>query len=138
MPDQLTCDLMLNSIKHHDAARLILDGFPRTVPQAEELDRHLSLDIVFHLDVPGEQESRRAVALCEMTRHDMARTHATMSACEYSSTHIARYLRPFTLSLSLPHCLFSAYRRGDRCANGSPPYSSWKWTYLPPHVQPPN
>ena len=39
VPDELTCDLVVDRIKQDDCAKgYILDGFPRTIPQAECLD----------------------------------------------------------------------------------------------------
>ena len=36
VPDELTCDLVMDRIKQDDCKNgFILDGFPRTIPQAE-------------------------------------------------------------------------------------------------------
>ena len=42
VPDELTCDLVVDRIKQDDCKDgYILDGFPRTIPQAECLDKAL-------------------------------------------------------------------------------------------------
>jgi adenylate kinase len=42
VPDSLVCDLLFDRIDQEDCKNgYILDGFPRTVLQAEELDKHL-------------------------------------------------------------------------------------------------
>ena len=43
VPDELTCDLVMDRIGQEDCANgFVLDGFPRTIPQAESLDAALS------------------------------------------------------------------------------------------------
>lgn len=60
VPDQLVCDLVVERLAQPDCARgFMLDGFPRTVPQAEALGRTLekagiTLDLVLVLEVPDE------------------------------------------------------------------------------------
>jgi adenylate kinase len=60
VPDQLVCDLVVERLKHDDCRNgFMLDGFPRTVPQAETLQRTLAtagiaLDLVLVLLVPDE------------------------------------------------------------------------------------
>src|SRR5581483_3304526 len=42
VPDELVCDMVADRLEDADCCRgFILDGFPRTVPQAEWLDAHL-------------------------------------------------------------------------------------------------
>ena len=42
VPDELTCDLVVDRIGQDDCANgFVLDGFPRTIPQAECLDEAL-------------------------------------------------------------------------------------------------
>ncbi len=42
VPDELVCDMVADRLEQADCVRgFILDGFPRTVPQAEWLDKHL-------------------------------------------------------------------------------------------------
>ena len=43
VPDELTCDLVMDRIKQDDCENgFVLDGFPRTIPQAEALDAALT------------------------------------------------------------------------------------------------
>ena len=70
VPDNLMIDLIRDRLAQHDTeAGFILDGFPRTMPQAEALDTMLSeidrpLTVVFELQVPDavaiERLSKRA------------------------------------------------------------------------------
>ncbi|MBC5715314.1 adenylate kinase [Roseburia sp. BX1005] len=65
VPDELTCDLVVDRIKQDDCKKgFILDGFPRTIPQAEALDAALSkmgekMDYAIDVDVPDENIVRR-------------------------------------------------------------------------------
>lgn len=65
VPDELTCDLIVDRIKQDDCKNgFILDGFPRTIPQAEALDAALSkmgekMDYAIDVDVPDENIVRR-------------------------------------------------------------------------------
>ncbi|MBT8212998.1 MAG: adenylate kinase [Acidimicrobiia bacterium] len=59
VPDELTIAMLEERITHDDAAGgYILDGFPRTLTQAQALDEHLGangLDAVVVLDVAEEE-----------------------------------------------------------------------------------
>ncbi len=67
VPDQVTIGLVRERIAQPDCTTgFLLDGFPRTVPQAQALDTALSadgvaLDAVLMLDVPDELIVRRIV-----------------------------------------------------------------------------
>lgn len=67
VPDQLVCDLVVDRLKAPDCQHgFMLDGFPRTVPQAEALDRTLqhngiALDLVLVLEVPDDLIVERIV-----------------------------------------------------------------------------
>lgn len=60
VPDELMIDLIRERLGHDDArAGFVLDGFPRTMRQAEALDEMLreigrELDVVFELQLPDE------------------------------------------------------------------------------------
>ena len=72
VPDDLMIELIRDRLAHDDTeAGFILDGFPRTMPQAEALDTMLAeidrpLTVVFELQVPDrvaiERLSKRAEA----------------------------------------------------------------------------
>ena len=80
VPDELTCDLVVDRIQQEDAREgYVLDGFPRTIPQAEVLDKALSeindkIDYAINVDVPDENiinrmGGRRACLSCGATYH---------------------------------------------------------------------
>ncbi len=80
VPDELTCDLVVDRISKEDCANgYILDGFPRTIPQAEALEAALakmgtSIDYAIDVDVPDENivkrmGGRRACVGCGATYH---------------------------------------------------------------------
>ena len=60
VPDELTCDLVVDRIKQADCKNgYVLDGFPRTIPQAEDLKKllaklNIKLDRDINLDVPKD------------------------------------------------------------------------------------
>ena len=55
VPDDLMIDLIRERLEAPDTEPgFILDGFPRTMPQAEALDTMLSESVVFELQVPDE------------------------------------------------------------------------------------
>ena len=75
VPDELTCELVADRIVQDDCAvGLILDGFPRSVPQAEEFARLMeargeSLDVAINIDVTDEEivarlSARRTCGKC--------------------------------------------------------------------------
>ena len=80
VPDELTCDLVVDRIHQDDCANgFVLDGFPRTIPQAEALDAALSkdnetMDYAIDIEVPDENivkrmGGRRACVNCGATYH---------------------------------------------------------------------
>ncbi len=58
VPDELVVDLVVDRIKEKDCFKgFILDGFPRTIPQAEALDYALNnqnekIDYAININVP--------------------------------------------------------------------------------------
>ncbi len=55
VPDNIITQLLRNRINQPDCADgFILDGFPRTIPQADALDRITHLDVVINLEVPDQ------------------------------------------------------------------------------------
>ena len=80
VPDELTCDLVVDRIGQDDCKNgFVLDGFPRTIPQAEALTNALNelgekMDFAIDVDVPDENivkrmSGRRACLECGATYH---------------------------------------------------------------------
>ena len=60
VPDELTVDLVKERLAQGDAAKgFILDGFPRTIPQAEALGKFQSLDAVVNFAIDDEMVVQR-------------------------------------------------------------------------------
>ena len=65
VPDELTCDLVVDRIQQDDAREgYVLDGFPRTIPQAECLTEALNklgskIDYAIDVDVPDDNIVKR-------------------------------------------------------------------------------
>jgi adenylate kinase len=61
VPDQLVIELVKERIQHADCAKgFIMDGFPRTLPQAEALrSAGIDLDFVIEIEVADEEILRR-------------------------------------------------------------------------------
>ena len=80
VPDELTVKILLDRVAKDDCKNgYVLDGFPRTIPQAEVLDKALSelgdaVDYAIAVDVPDENiinrmGGRRACVTCGATYH---------------------------------------------------------------------
>ena len=80
VPDELVCDLVVDRIQQSDCEKgYILDGFPRTIPQAEALTNALNaigqkMDYAINIEVPDENiiqrmSGRRACVGCGATYH---------------------------------------------------------------------
>jgi len=55
VPDNIIIEILKNRLEKEDCAHgFILDGFPRTIPQAEALNEIAKLDIVINIVVPDE------------------------------------------------------------------------------------
>ena len=55
VPDNVICQLLQKRISQPDCMRgFILDGFPRTIPQAQELEKISTADLVINLRVPDK------------------------------------------------------------------------------------
>ena len=80
VPDDLVVDLVVDRVGQDDCERgYVLDGFPRTIPQAEALTKALAdmgqkVDYAIDVDVPDENivrrmSGRRACVGCGATYH---------------------------------------------------------------------
>ena len=76
VPDDVVIDIVKERLAKADCQNgYILDGFPRTVPQAEALDRMgIAIDVVVSLEVPNEEiaermSGRRVCNRCSASYH---------------------------------------------------------------------
>lgn len=80
VPDELVIELIMDRFAQDDCVNgYVLDGFPRTIPQAEELDKALksvndNLDYAIDVKVPDDNiinrmSGRRACVNCGATYH---------------------------------------------------------------------
>ena len=80
VPDELTVKILLDRVAQEDCKNgYVLDGFPRTIPQAEVLDKALTelgdkIDFAIDVDVPDaniirRMSGRRACLACGATYH---------------------------------------------------------------------
>lgn len=80
VPDELTVKILLDRVANDDCKNgYVLDGFPRTIPQAEVLDKALTelgdqIDYAVNVEVPDEKiikrmGGRRACLSCGATYH---------------------------------------------------------------------
>ena len=80
VPDELTVKILLDRVAKDDCKNgYVLDGFPRTIPQAKVLDEALTklgekIDFAIDVDVPDENivrrmGGRRACVTCGATYH---------------------------------------------------------------------
>jgi len=80
VPDELVVDLVVDRFKNSDCINgYVLDGFPRTIPQAEALETALNaigetVDFAINVEVPDENivnrmSGRRACVGCGATYH---------------------------------------------------------------------
>ncbi len=80
VPDELTVRILLDRVSKEDCSNgYVLDGFPRTIPQAEVLDNEVAklgdkIDFAIDVEVPDENiikrmGGRRACLKCGATYH---------------------------------------------------------------------
>lgn len=93
VPDELTVDLVIDRLAQDDCKNgYILDGFPRTIPQAEALAAALAklgekMDYAIDVDVPDENivsrmSGRRACTGCGATYHIVYNPSKKGECCE--------------------------------------------------------
>lgn len=99
VPDELTCDLVMDRIQQDDCKNgFVLDGFPRTIPQAEALDAALAkigehMDYAIDVDVPDESivsrmSGRRACLDCGATYHIVSLPPKTEGKCDHCGSDL--------------------------------------------------
>ncbi len=93
VPDELTVRILLDRVAKDDCKNgYVLDGFPRTIPQAEVLDSELTklndrIDYAINVDVPDENivnrmSGRRACVSCGATYHIVHIPPKTQGICD--------------------------------------------------------
>jgi len=93
VPDELVVDLVVDRIQQEDCKNgFILDGFPRTIPQAESLDAALAkinekMDYALNIEIPDENiikrmSGRRACVSCGATYHIVNIPPRTEGICD--------------------------------------------------------
>ena len=93
VPDELVVDLVVDRVQQDDCKiGYVLDGFPRTIPQAEALDKALAefgdkIDYAIDVNVPDENivkrmGGRRACVGCGATYHLVYAPTKTEGICD--------------------------------------------------------
>ncbi|WP_320967853.1 adenylate kinase [Hungatella hathewayi] len=93
VPDELTIGMLMDRIQKDDCKNgYVLDGFPRTIPQAESLtnalnDRNQKIDYAVNVDVPDENivnrmSGRRACLSCGATYHIVYKPSKVEGICD--------------------------------------------------------
>lgn len=99
VPDELTCDLVMDRIGQDDCKNgFVLDGFPRTIPQAEALDAALAkinekMDYAIDVDVPDDNiinrmSGRRACLSCGATYHIVSIPTKVEGVCDRCGSQV--------------------------------------------------
>ena len=93
VPDELTVKILLDRVAKEDCKNgYVLDGYPRTIPQAEVLDKAVEelgekIDFAVNVDVPDENiidrmSGRRACLKCGATYHIKYMPPKTEGICD--------------------------------------------------------
>lgn len=89
VPDDVVIGIIKDRLAEKDCENgFILDGFPRTVPQAEALDKMgVAIDVVLDLEVSDEKiiarmSGRRTCAKCGATYHTLYKAPAKENVCD--------------------------------------------------------
>ena len=93
VPDELTVKILLDRVSQPDCTKgYVLDGFPRTIPQAEVLEKALNeindhIDYAIDVNVPDENivrrmSGRRACLSCGATFHIVHVPPKTEGICD--------------------------------------------------------
>ncbi len=94
VPDELTCDLVMDRIQQDDCKNgFVLDGFPRTIPQAEALTAALEkinekMDYALDIEIADEKivermSGRRVCTKCGAPFHIVNIPPKTEGICDY-------------------------------------------------------
>jgi len=103
VPDALVVQMVMGRLREPDAEKgFILDGFPRTVPQAEALERALAeadrpLTAVLQYDIPDDMAVRRlsnrwTCPTCKRTYNLEFKPPVNEGVCDFDGTPLERRL----------------------------------------------
>lgn len=101
VPDSLVVDLVIDRIHQDDCKEgYVLDGFPRTIPQAEALDAALAaeneeIDAAIDVEVPdgnivNRMSGRRACLKCGATYHIVYNAPKTEGVCDNCGSELVQ------------------------------------------------
>lgn len=101
VPDELVIELVKDRIIQDDCKNgMILDGFPRTIPQAEALDAMLQglgmpIDYVLDVDVPDEviierMAGRTVCPSCGASYHKLYKVETVAGICNECSSNLVQ------------------------------------------------
>lgn len=99
VPDELTIGMLMDRIQQEDCKNgYVLDGFPRTIPQAESLQKAITemgqkIDFAINVDVPDENiinrmSGRRACISCGATYHIMYNPTKVPGICDVCGSEL--------------------------------------------------
>lgn len=99
VPDELTIGMLLDRIQKEDCKDgYVLDGFPRTIPQAESLQKAITgmgqqVDFAINVDVPDENiinrmSGRRACISCGATYHIVYNPSKISGVCDVCGSEL--------------------------------------------------
>ena len=92
VPDELVIELVRERVKAPDCQKgMVFDGFPRTLAQAEALDRVMDIDMVLFLDVSDDaiverMSGRRTCPKCQATYHVVSHPPKKEGICDKCGT----------------------------------------------------
>ncbi len=101
VPDEVTCAMVKDRLSRDDCATgYLLDGFPRTIPQAEELEKigkelGREVNLVIDLEVPEEElvrriSGRRVCPKCGASYHIDTMKPAVEGICDRCGSEIVQ------------------------------------------------
>ena len=99
VPDELVVDLVVDRLNQEDCKNgFVLDGFPRTIPQAEALrdalkEMNTAIDYAINVDVPDENiirrmAGRRACIRCGATYHIEYNPPKVEDTCDHCGNNL--------------------------------------------------
>ena len=97
VPDEVVIKLLLDRLKESDCENgFILDGFPRTIPQAQALvDNNVNIDVVVDIELEDEEilsrlSGRRECSKCGKTYHVVWNKPSKDGICDSCGASLVR------------------------------------------------